>query len=51
MKRFEGQVALVSGGNVVNAASTSALAGLPWGGAYPASRGATRSRLQVRSER
>lgn len=31
---------LASGGNIVNAASTSALAGLPWGGAYSASKGA-----------
>ena len=28
------------GGNIVNAASTSSLAGLPWGGAYSASKGA-----------
>jgi len=31
---------LASGGNIVNAASTSSLAGLPWGGAYSASKGA-----------
>ncbi len=31
---------VASGGNIVNAASTSALAGLPWGGAYSASKGA-----------
>ena len=28
------------GGNIVNASSISALAGLPWGGAYSASKGA-----------
>lgn len=31
---------LKTGGNIVNAASTSSLAGLPWGGAYSASKGA-----------
>lgn len=31
---------LKTGGNIVNAASTSALAGLPWGAAYSASKGA-----------
>lgn len=31
---------LKTGGNIVNAASTSAKAGLPWGGAYSASKGA-----------
>ena len=31
---------LATKGNIVNAASTSALAGLPWGGAYSASKGA-----------
>lgn len=31
---------LASAGNIVNAASTSSLAGLPWGGAYAASKGA-----------
>lgn len=31
---------LERGGNIVNAASTSSLAGLPWGGAYSASKGA-----------
>jgi NAD(P)-dependent dehydrogenase (short-subunit alcohol dehydrogenase family) len=30
---------LESGGNIVNAASTAALAGLPWGAAYSASKG------------
>jgi len=30
---------LASGGNIVNAGSTSALAGLPWGTAYAASKG------------
>lgn len=30
---------LLRGGNIVNAASTSSLAGLPWGGAYSASKG------------
>jgi NAD(P)-dependent dehydrogenase (short-subunit alcohol dehydrogenase family) len=30
---------LVTGGNIVNASSTSALAGLPWGTAYAASKG------------
>jgi NAD(P)-dependent dehydrogenase (short-subunit alcohol dehydrogenase family) len=30
---------LASGGNIVNASSTSALAGLPWGTAYAASKG------------
>jgi NAD(P)-dependent dehydrogenase (short-subunit alcohol dehydrogenase family) len=30
---------LKTGGNIVNAASTSSLAGLPWGGAYSASKG------------
>lgn len=31
---------LATKGNIVNAASTSSLAGLPWGGAYSASKGA-----------
>lgn len=31
---------LATGGNIVNAASTSSHAGLPWGGAYSASKGA-----------
>jgi NAD(P)-dependent dehydrogenase (short-subunit alcohol dehydrogenase family) len=30
---------LATGGNIVNAGSTSALAGLPWGTAYAASKG------------
>lgn len=34
---------LKTGGNIVNAASTSSLAGLPWGGAYSASKGAVLS--------
>lgn len=34
---------LESQGNIVNAASTAAMAGLPWGGAYSASKGAVLS--------